>query len=181
MPTLLKSIIAFIVLTLTLSTIVLAHESNIIDVADSKTIIVVRHAEKLDDGTRDPVLSEIGYQQAQALAEALSALTVSQAIASNYQRTQLTLKPLAATQHIEVTIASTKDGIETHIAEIVALVDSVSGNSVIAGHSNTVPLIIKALGGPQIDALGESSYGGLYQISINQSAEVEFEISHFGQ
>ncbi|MCL1049140.1 histidine phosphatase family protein [Shewanella abyssi] len=181
MPSVLKSTIAFIVLTFLLNNSVLAHESTITGVADSKTIIVVRHAEKLNDGTRDPVLSNIGYQQAQTLAEALSALTVSQAIASNYQRTQLTLKPLAATQNIEVTIASTKDGIETHIAEIVALVDSVSGNSVIAGHSNTVPLIIKALGGPQIDALDESSYGGLYQLTITPSAEVEFQVSHFGQ
>ncbi|QQX81186.1 histidine phosphatase family protein [Shewanella sp. KX20019] len=181
MPTLLKSIIIFIVLALTFNNSASAAEKNSIDSSESKTIIVVRHAEKLDDGTRDPVLSKIGYQQAQALAEALSALTVSQAIASNYQRTQLTLKPLAAIQNIEVSIASTKDGIETHIAEIVALVDSVSGNSVIAGHSNTVPLIIKALGGPQIEALGESSYGGLYQLTINQSAEVEIEISRFGQ
>ncbi|MFT5788829.1 MAG: phosphohistidine phosphatase SixA [Shewanella sp.] len=181
MPTVFKSIIAFLVLTLTLNNSALAHESNITDAIDSKTIIVVRHAEKLNDGTRDPQLSDKGYQQAQALAETLTALTVSQAIASNYQRTQLTLKPLAANHHISVTIVGTKDGIETHIAEIVALVDSSSGNSVIAGHSNTVPLIIKALGGPQIEALDESSYGGLYQLTIHKSGEISLEKSHFSQ
>jgi phosphohistidine phosphatase SixA len=181
MPTLFKAMIAFIVLTLTFNYSALALAQNITDTIDSKTIIVVRHAEKLSDGSRDPLLSDVGYQQAQALAQVLTDLTVSQAIASNYHRTQLTLKPLVDAHNISLTTVSTKEGIEAHIAEIVALVQSSNGNSVIAGHSNTVPLIIKALGGPQIATLDESSYGELYQLTIHPSGEVSFEISQFGQ
>lgn len=181
MPSLFKSIIAFVVLTLTFNYSALALAQNVTNAIDNRTIIVVRHAEKISDGSRDPLLSNIGYRQAQALAEVLTDLTVSQGIASNYQRTQLTLKPLVNAQNISLTIASTKEGVEAHIAEIVELVQSSNGNSVIAGHSNTVPLIIKALGGPQIAALDESSYGELYQLTIQPSGKVSFEMSQFGQ
>lgn len=180
MTTVFKSIISFIIFSFILNHSAFASEKNITDTIDSKTVIVVRHADKLNDSSRDPILSDAGDQQAQALAKKLTALTLSQAIASNYQRTQLTIKPTADAHNINLTIVGTQKGIETHVAKIVALVKSINGNTIIAGHSNTVPLIIAALGGPKIDDLDESSYGDLYQLIIHNSGEVSFRISHFG-
>ena len=145
-----------------------------------KTIIVVRHAEKLKDAGRDPSLSEAGTLRAKALADSLAQLRLSQAIASNYQRTQLTLKPIAKANNITIQIAATTDGLQAHVAQIVELVNAADGNTIIAGHSNTVPLIITALGGPQTAPLNESDYGNLFKLTITETGEVSLEKHHFG-
>ena len=146
-----------------------------------KTLVVIRHAEKHQDGSKDPHLSALGEQRAQALIKALSGLPVSQLIASNYQRTQLTLAPLAEQRSLPVTIATTKSGIDLHIAEIASLVNQNKGNTIIAGHSNTVPLIIEALGGPRNIKIEEEEYGGLYQLFICQDGKANLLKTHFGE
>ncbi|WP_108944433.1 histidine phosphatase family protein [Shewanella halifaxensis] len=146
-----------------------------------KQVLLVRHAEKSQINSQDPQLSAAGMQRAQALAEQLASVALSQLIASDYQRTQLTLAPLAKEKALTLTVASTKSGISAHIKHIVALVKQEQGNSLIAGHSNTLPLIISALGGPNIGTISESSYGGIYQLQLKQNGKVILTQSHFGQ
>lgn len=158
-----------------------AAEQATLNETKSKTIIVVRHAEKHNDGTRDPALSKKGTIRAAALINVLPKLPLSQAIASNYQRTQLTLKPIADANNISIDIVGTADGLQEHITQIVELVNGSDGNSIVAGHSNTVSLIISALGGPEITPLTESDYGDLYLLSVKVTGEVSLEKHHFGK
>ncbi|MEZ9594858.1 histidine phosphatase family protein [Shewanella sp. 10N.261.52.F9] len=146
-----------------------------------RTVVLVRHAEKHQDGTRDPQLSAAGEQRAQALVNALTEIDLSQLIASDYQRTQLTIAPLATQLGIPITIATTKAGIDAHISEIVTLVNKHNGSSLIAGHSNTVPMLVTALGGPSIATIVEDEYGALYLLSITQDGKVDLKISHYGK
>ncbi|MCL1128356.1 histidine phosphatase family protein [Shewanella sairae] len=146
-----------------------------------KTLVVIRHAEKHQDGSKDPKLSALGEQRAQALIKALSGLPVSQLIASNYQRTQLTLAPLAEHLQLPIIIATTESGIDSHIAQIVALVNQSKGNAVIAAHSNTVPLIIESFGGPRNIKIEEEEYGGLYQLVICKDDKTNLLKTHFGE
>ncbi|ABV86169.1 histidine phosphatase family protein [Shewanella pealeana] len=152
-----------------------------ISTSQTKIVVLVRHAEKIEEGSRNPILTEAGQQRALALSEALKPLELSQLIASNYQRTQLTLDPIASQRKLPVIIADTQFGTEAHVASVVTLVNQTSGNSLIAGHSNTVPLIIKALGGPIIPAIDEAQYGTLYLLSIAKSGEITLTQSHFGK
>ncbi|MGS0680940.1 histidine phosphatase family protein [Shewanella sp. 125m-7] len=145
-----------------------------------KTIILVRHAEKRNDGSRDPALSQQGSVRAKVLTEALAELDLTQLIASNYQRTQLTLAPIALQRGLDIEIVQTKSGIKPHIAAIVALVNQEPGNSLIAGHSNTVPLIINALGG-RLELINEDSYDELYRLSISKTGKVSLIKTHFGR
>ena len=157
--------------------------SRIIDakgIPPTKTVVLVRHAEKIEDGSRNPILSQAGQQRALALTDALTQLELSQLIASNYQRTQLTLDPIANQRALPVIIADTQFGVAAHVASIVTLVHQTAGNSLIAGHSNTVPLIIKALGGPSLPTIDEAQYGVLYQLSISESGEVSLSQTNFG-
>ncbi|MGS0674395.1 histidine phosphatase family protein [Shewanella sp. 125m-1] len=147
----------------------------------AKVIVLVRHAEKRDDGSRDPELSQQGSIRAKALTEALADVDLSQLIASNYQRTQLTLAPIALQRGLDVEIVQVKSGIKTHINDIVSLVRSSPGNSLIAGHSNTVPLIINALGGPLVQQIDEDNYGELYQLRISTTGKVSLLKTRFGQ
>ena len=54
-----------------------------------KAIIVVRHAEKVDESA-DPLLSAVGTARAEALAKALASLEVKGVYVTQYQRTELT-------------------------------------------------------------------------------------------
>ncbi|WOT05783.1 histidine phosphatase family protein [Shewanella youngdeokensis] len=184
MPIIFRTVVAFMLFALPLNHSALAQElagfDNKLTAATNKTVIIVRHAEKLPDGTRDPLLSQAGHLRAQALATKLTALAVTQAIASNYQRTQLTLQPLAKRNNIAVSIVSTTEGIEQHITQIAALVNRHNGNSVIAGHSNTVPMIITALGGPEVAPIAETDFGDYYQLTIGNAGKVSFTKEHFG-
>jgi len=107
-------------------------------------VLMVRHAEKGDDGTPDPPLSKAGEARASCLATMLTPFAPDHLFATEYRRTQATLGPLAEAtgQEIEVHSASDADG------WVQLLRDLPSGSrAVVAGHSNTVPGLLQALGG----------------------------------
>src|SRR5690348_14604182 len=60
-----------------------------------RTIVVVRHAEKGNDNPTDPSLSDAGVLRALELAKLFGSAKVTHLFASEFQRTQQTLAPLA--------------------------------------------------------------------------------------
>lgn len=149
-------------------------------IADNRLIILVRHAEKADEPAGDPPLSASGNIRAQALICALKRTPISQLIATQYQRTQQTLLPISTERHLPITVLEAKKPLETHIQHIVEQVHAVKGNSLIAGHSNTVPLIIKALGGPDIPNISEDDYSQLFLLSINDGQAASLISTRYG-
>lgn len=113
----------------------------------AQTVILVRHAEKADQSA-NPVLSEAGQTRAQALADRLSASSIDLILTSTLQRTRLTAAPTASANNLEPQAIGLEQGTEAHVAEIVARVKSMPEEAtiLIVGHSNTVPLIARALG-----------------------------------
>lgn len=149
-------------------------------VADNRLIILVRHAEKADATVGDPPLSANGNLRAQALISALKRTPISQLIATQYQRTQQTLLPISTDRHLPITVVEAEKPIEAHIQKVVEQVHAVKGNSLIAGHSNTLPLIIKALGGPEIPAISEDDYSQLFLLSINDGQPASLLSTRYG-
>ncbi|MBU1392033.1 MAG: histidine phosphatase family protein [Gammaproteobacteria bacterium] len=149
--------------------------------AENRLIILVRHAEKADTPANDPQLSPKGEMRATSLITALSRTPLSQLIATQYQRTQQTLAPIAEARHLPVTIVEAAKPIEEHIQLIVEQVHAVRGNTLIAGHSNTVPLIIKALGGPEAQEIGEEDYSQLFLLSLNDGQPASLIATRYGQ
>lgn len=149
-------------------------------VADNRLIILVRHAEKADATAGDPPLSANGNLRAQALISALKRTSISQLIATQYQRTQQTLLPISTDRHLPITVVEAEKPIEAHIQKVVEQVHAVKGNSLIAGHSNTLPLIIKALGGPEIPAISEDDYSQLFLLSINDGQPASLLSTRYG-
>jgi phosphohistidine phosphatase SixA len=109
-----------------------------------KTVILVRHAEK-GEGTdpRDPPLSEAGTKRAAALARLLDPARPVKLFATEFQRTQQTLAPLAQAAGVTTSVMAAKE-LTALVAEIEAQPDGAT--IVVAGHSNTVPAIARALG-----------------------------------
>ena len=128
-------------------------------------IVVVRHAEKVADGSADPTLTEAGEARALALSQALSGARVAALIATQYRRTRLTLQPLSARHDLDIEVVDAdSDAIDAHIIAVAEAARSnmTDGLVVIAGHSNTVPLIVEALSGRTAEPMSEDEYDRLY-------------------
>jgi phosphohistidine phosphatase SixA len=107
------------------------------------TVIFVRHGEKAQDDPRDPSLSPAGAQRAADLAALLRVAGVTHLFASEYRRTQATLRPLAAASGREVAVHPAADA-DALLAALRGLPPGAV--AVVAGHSNTLPKLVAALG-----------------------------------
>lgn len=147
-----------------------------------RTIVLVRHAERAEDGTNDPGLSPAGEARAQALADALRDARVSAIITSQYRRTQLTGLPLSnLTGAAPLIIAASRD-VPAHARAVAEAVRnrSAAGTIVVIGHSNTIPPIIAALGGPSMPNLCETEFSNLFTLTIQPTGEVALVRGKFG-
>lgn len=108
------------------------------------TVIALRHAEKGTDDPRDPHLSEAGTARAAELARLLSHAGVTHLFSTPYHRTRDTLAPLAAALELDVEpyIPADMDALHKRLAALPP-----GSVAVVAGHSNTTPGVVLALGG----------------------------------
>jgi phosphohistidine phosphatase SixA len=127
-------------------------------------VLVVRHAEKVDNSD-DPALSAIGQARAEALAEALRDARVSHVIVTHRQRTRLTAAPLMAALGLEPEVVPFGRDMAEHVERVAAAVRRQAGGVVlVVGHSNTVPMIVHALGGPRMADLCDARYAALFAV-----------------
>ena len=133
-------------------------------IALATTVFIVRHAEKASDDPRDPRLSAAGEARARALADLLGQAGVTHLFATEYRRTQDTLRPLATATGREITVVSTSDR-----EALLAAIQALPGGSVavVAGHSNTIPVVVRALGGEVRGPLSEDTYDRLFMLTLS--------------
>ncbi|AEV83536.1 phosphoglycerate mutase [Actinoplanes sp. SE50] len=126
------------------------------------TILLVRHADiDLPPVSADPPLNEAGRRRAEALAHLLGAAGVSTVFTSAFRRTRETVEPLKMASR-EMPSAATVAH-EARAGRYGAVV-------LIAGHSNTVPEVIAALGAPP-PAIGETDFDNLFVVTTADDAE----------
>ncbi len=143
-------------------------------------VIVVRHAERAGD-TGDMGLTEGGRARAAALARALADAKVGAVITTQWQRTQLTAAPLMQALNLTPVIVPTTGGMPAHIAAVADAVRRMPGKTIlVVGHSNTVPRIITALGGPPMADFCDHEYDGLYVVVMRANGEVSVVRSRYG-
>jgi broad specificity phosphatase PhoE len=145
---------------------------------DSTVVILVRHAEKAAVEGNDPPLSEAGQARARALAQVLADVRVDAVVASERQRTRLTAEPLAAARGLGAQAIGLSAG---HVDSVAAAVRRHAGHTVlVVGHSNTVPRIIHALGGPEMRDLCEPEFAHLYVLVLKDGAAPRLEERTYG-
>lgn len=128
------------------------------------TIILIRHAEKnVEPNNPDPDLSPAGQARAQEIVRMFGDAGITALYATQYKRTQQTVKPLADKLGLPVTQVNAKSS-----ADVVSQIRSQHNGGVvfIAGHNNTVPELIHALGGPQLGTIPETEYDNLFVVTI---------------
>ena len=143
-------------------------------------VLVVRHAERAP-GSGDPPISDAGRERATALAELGKLAGVSAIVTTQLQRTRQTATPLAEALKITPVVVPTQSDLVKHAAEIAAAVRQQAGKTVlVVGHSNTVPAIVAALGGPKLPDLCESEYDSLITLILDAGGSVRIVRTRFG-
>ncbi|HXL81146.1 MAG TPA: phosphoglycerate mutase family protein [Pyrinomonadaceae bacterium] len=142
------------------------------------TIILVRHAEKnIEPSNTDPDLSPAGQARAQELVRMFGDAGIKAIYATQYKRTQQTVKPLADKLGLPVTSVDAKN-----TAELVRQIRAQHNGAVVfvVGHNNTVPEIIAALGGPQMPVIPETEFDNLYVVTIYRVGQAKLLKMKYG-
>ena len=140
--------------------------------AAQQLVIVVRHAERADGGSKsmqaqeDPLLSAAGEARAQRLAAMLADAGVKAIFATEYKRTQDTGKPLAARLGLTVQASKGNDA-----GALVAKIKAAHARDVVLviGHSNTVPSVVKAFGGGAV-TVADDDYSSVFVVAPSTGA-----------
>ena len=146
----------------------------------STVVIVVRHAERAP-GAGDPPISDAGQARAAALAEIGKLTGVAAIVTTQLQRTRQTAAPLAEALKITPVVVPTQQDVAKHAAEVAAAVRQQAGKTVlVVGHSNTVPAIVAALGGPKLPDLCEPEYDNLITLILDAGGTVRIVKTRYG-
>lgn len=136
-------------------------------------VLVIRHAER--DDTQicgppllGPPLSEAGLTRAQDLTRVSETAEVAAIYASEYCRTQQTVQPLAGRLSLPVTAVNQHSS--SGVPDVGALIAQVRSNNtgqvvLIAGHTETMPLIIEELGGGTI-TINPNEFNNLFVVTV---------------
>lgn len=148
-------------------------------------IYVTRHAEKvagaeknagpdkMSASDKDPDLSAQGQARARHLAAILRTTGIGQIYSTATKRARQTAQPLATDLGLEM---QTYDPAQP--AKLVEKVKGASGTVLLVGHSNTVPELVKLLGGKPGPDIGEFEYDRLYQLIFDKDGAVTTVLFH---
>jgi len=143
------------------------------------TIILVRHAEKnIEPNNPDPDLSPDGFERASEIARVFGETGVNAIYATQFKRTQQTVKPLADRTGVAVRVLQANQTDEL----VNQLRTTNRGQTVfIAGHNNTVPAIVSTLSGETYPTIPESEYDNLYIVTIYRFGKAKVVKMKYGK
>ncbi len=133
---------------------------------ETTTFVLVRHAEKADDGTKNPPLTEEGVLRANRLLGLLESADISAIYSTDYYRTQQTVEPLAAKKDQDILSYGWKDP-EGMLATMIE--KHTGGIVIISGHSNTTPKVANILlGEDRLEQFDDGDYGNLLIVTVTE-------------
>jgi broad specificity phosphatase PhoE len=149
---------------------------------ESTTIVLVRHAEKLNNESKDPGISAEGSRRADALAKYFTDKKVSTVIVSDTRRAEETGDLTAKDHGLKLTIVPIADGGEEHVKGVIAAIRDVPRGStaLVVGHSNTLAPVIEALGGPHVKPLCEKQFATMYVLEVFDGGKARLKTTSYG-
>jgi phosphohistidine phosphatase SixA len=138
------------------------------------TVYLIRHAERADEPRQDPPLTEKGNLRSQELTRILGDANVKAIITSQFLRTKQTGEPLSKKLNVPVTSislslnpANPRQIAEQSTAEVTNKILERAGESVLViGHSNSIPDVIKMLGGDVVPVIDEKKFDDLFIVTV---------------
>ena len=173
---------AFVRLALVGTALAVLLPGIVVGQGPTTTVYLVRHAEKGTTPAGDPPLTEAGMARARALAALLADSGVTAVITTDLVRTKDTGQPLAMARKIVPLVVSVRGtGTAAHVTAVADAVRSQGGGAVlVVGHSNTIPMIIEALGGgPQLP-ICDAAYANLFTMRLNSGGAPKLTSGKYG-
>jgi broad specificity phosphatase PhoE len=139
--------------------------------AQKSTIILIRHAEKdttVQGSTMmqaDPPLTAQGKQRAEKLVKVLKKYKIDSVYSTNFVRTKSTVTPLANQNQLDIKTYDHKK-LDAFAYQLRQLNNK---TVVVAGHSNSTPMLVNALlKEKRYDNLDESVYNKIFIVTIKK-------------
>ena len=143
--------------------------------AGQQVVFLVRHAERAASpapappagnmsmiaAADDPPLSPAGQERATRLAAILRSSDIKQIFTTELLRTRQSAGPAAQGMHVEITQVPAKN-----LDALVAQIRQATGNTLVVGHSNTVPDILKRLGVKDDVTIADTEYDNLFIVVL---------------
>ena len=144
-------------------------------------VIIARHGEKADT-TADTPLSPAGVARAEALAQALADTHLDAVLVTEFVRTQRTGEPAAAARGLRERVIPVHDDSIAHARSVAATLRAERAGSavLVVEHSNTIPLIVSALGGPRGVKVCRLEYATLFIMVLERGRVPRLVRSRFG-
>jgi len=139
--------------------------------AADTSIYLVRHAEKIADGSRDPALTSLGEDRSRTIAKLFQAKTVSHIFSTATIRTMETAAPTAQQHRLEIEVYD-----PAAPQALVERLKTLEGTILVVGHSNTTPQLVNLLTGSQLDDLDDRVYDRVYIVTIDDHGVGHLEI-----
>lgn len=128
---------------------------------EATVVYLVRHAERAENGTNDPPISDAGEARARLIADLLRDAGIERVHSTDYKRTRATAAPLAQRLGLPV---ETYEG--SDLAGLAERIRASGGRHLVVGHSNTTPDAVAALGGEPGPPIDEMEYDRLYVVTL---------------
>ena len=153
-----------------------------------KTVFLIRHAEKEDEPRQDPPLKKEGVARSQELARLLGGAGIKTIYTSQFTRTKLTAEPLATKLGLTATAISLRSNpanprqiAEESTAEVVSKIMERPGENVlVVGHSNSIPDVIKMLGGDVVPTIDERRFDDLFIVTVYAKGKAKVTHMKYG-
>lgn len=139
-------------------------------------VYLVRHAEKADDGTADPPLTVAGKIRVRILKTLLTDVDLTQVHTTDWRRTLDTAQPIAEAAGLEPSVYDPAD-----LAGLASAIRAMPGKHFVAGHSNTTPQLVEALGGEPGEPIHDMEYDRLYIVTIPPGSAPLTTLLRFGE
>ena len=145
-------------------------------------VILVRHGEKAPAPANDPVLDSTGLRRAEMLLDVVRDANITAVYTTPYARTRLTGEPVARKLGLTPSVVDTRGGTPAHVQAVAdrVLAEQRGRTTLVVGHSNTIPLIVRALGGSAPDQLEDHEYDNLFIVTIPASGPATTVRARYG-
>ena len=152
--------------------------SSVIFADEPTTIILVRHAEKGTAPADNPSLTEAGKARATELVRVVGMSDIKAVYSSQYARTRETAEFVA--QHFSIPVQQV-DAAKTNDLVSDILSRHAGETVLVVGHSNTLPEIVQAFGGPAIADPEDNEYDNLLVLFVSSPGKAKLVPLKFGE
>ena len=130
-------------------------------------IYILRHTEKADDVSEDPLLSESGKKRARYWKQVLADIDINQIYTTDLKRNIETAETLAENYHVKPELYYPLS------FDIIQFINEIKGQRVlIIGHSNTIPdMVNRLIGESTYPPMSHTDYDKLFLITINANGD----------